>query len=180
MSPSPAQSLTQTPITAGDNWFDGVFSSLVAAFWRAAVPPAETQAESLFLETMLGQRSHPGVHILDVMCGSGRLALPMGRLGYRVTGIDLSQAMIDESLADPLPDNVSLICADMRSLTGESVFDGAYCFGNSWGYIDHRDLVEFLSRLYRCLRPGTRFVIETGAIAESLLPGFSTRYPHVD
>ena len=172
MSPSPAQHQSPTPIHAGDNWFDGAFSSLVAQFWRAAVPPAETQAESLFLETMLGQRSDPGVHLLDIMCGSGRLARPMGRLGYRVTGIDLSQAMIDEALVDPLPDRVSLIRADMRSLSGEAVFDGAYCFGNSWGYIDHADTVDFLARLNRCLRAGARFVIETGAIAESLLPDF--------
>jgi SAM-dependent methyltransferase len=60
---------------------------------------------------------------------------------------------------------------DMRELKLEpSTFDGAFCFGNSFGYLDHTGVGSFLSALARALKPGAKFVIETGMTAESILP----------
>jgi len=41
----------------------------------------------------------PPARILDVPCGTGRLSLPMSQQGYQVTGVDLSQAMLNQTLA---------------------------------------------------------------------------------
>jgi hypothetical protein len=51
-------------------------------------------------------------------------------------------------------------------------FDGAYCFGNSFAYLDHDLTLEFLRRMADCVRPGGRFLLETGTAAECLLPSF--------
>jgi len=158
------------PLTARPDWYRTAFSSLVADFWRIAVPAAETQAEVLFLETMLGPPK--GRRLLDVMCGSARLARPLAVKGYRVTGLDVSQAMLDDAGREPLPPGLDLICRDMRELDDVGLYGGAYCFGNSFGYIAHEDTVDFLTRLHGALIQGARFVIETGAIAESLLCDF--------
>ncbi len=65
---------------------------------------------------------------------------------------------------------IELIRHDMRELTLDRAFDGAYCFGNSFGYLDHAGTVEFLCGLGAALRPGARFVLDTGMAAESILP----------
>jgi len=65
---------------------------------------------------------------------------------------------------------VEWLLAEMRDLPGGADFDGAYCFGNSFGYLDHAGTCDFLAALSGCLRPGARFVLDTGVAAESLLP----------
>jgi hypothetical protein len=63
----------------------------------------------------------------------------------------------------------------MRQLPADEPFDGAICLGNSLGYIDHDGTKTFLTRLAGALRPGARLVLESGAIAESMLPNLKPR-----
>src|SRR4029077_11754644 len=59
----------------------------------------------------------------------------------------------------------------MRALELEgSAFEGAFCFGNSFGYLDHSGVASFLSALAAALKPGSKLVIESGVCAESILP----------
>ncbi|MBN2554322.1 MAG: methyltransferase domain-containing protein [Anaerolineales bacterium] len=53
-----------------------------------------TADEVDFLEVILNQR-HWGT-VLGIGCGTGRHALELARRGYKVTGVDLSEAMIDQ------------------------------------------------------------------------------------
>jgi hypothetical protein len=63
----------------------------------------------------------------------------------------------------------------VRNLRLDAEFDGAFCMGNAFGYFGFRDLGAFVHGLSRALRPGARFVIETGTVAEVLLPGLRER-----
>src|SRR5260370_42576898 len=63
----------------------------------------------------------------------------------------------------------------MRDLPWPGEFDGAYCFGNSFGYLRDGENADFLRAAARCLKPGARLLIETGIAAESLLPAFHER-----
>src|SRR5262249_51451221 len=47
--------------------------------------------------------------------------------------------------------------------------------GNSFGYFELADTKKFLRGLARSLKPGAHFVIESGCVAESLLPNFKER-----
>jgi len=58
----------------------------------------------------------------------------------------------------------------MCELTWESEFHGAYCFGNSFCYLDHSRVRTFLAGISASLCPGGRLVIDTGMAAESILP----------
>jgi len=67
----------------------------------------------------------------------------------------------------------------MRDLPWPEAFDGAYCFGNSFGYLDDEGNAAFLEAVAIALKPGARFVLDTGYIAETLLPVLQERawYP---
>ena len=75
-------------------------------------------------------------------------------------------------------DSVEFVLGDMRRIEGEAIYDGAFCFGNSFGFLEYADMESFLSGVARALKPGARFVIETGMAAESILPKFEAESSH--
>jgi len=48
-------------------------------------------------------------------------------------------------------------------------FDGAYCWGKSFGYFPHAEMSSFTAGIAQRLAPGARFVLDTATCAESLL-----------
>jgi hypothetical protein len=67
----------------------------------------------------------------------------------------------------------------MRQLPWHLEFDAAICLGNSFGYLEHDDTLDFLRAVARALQPGGRFLLETGAAAECLLPHLEMRTEYV-
>ena len=55
--------------------------------------------------------------VLELACGTGRVAIPLAKAGLRVTGIDLSRGMLDEARRKAVAEGVSAtwIEADMRA-----------------------------------------------------------------
>ncbi|HCH80516.1 MAG TPA: class I SAM-dependent methyltransferase, partial [Acidimicrobiaceae bacterium] len=64
----------------------------------------------------------PGARILDVGCGPGRHAHELGRRGFVVHGVDISQTFIDVALADA-PPGVTFERLDARAMTFNAEFD---------------------------------------------------------
>jgi len=147
-------------------WFETFFQGPAVDFWTRAMTPALTLADVDFLEKTFGVQ--PGSRLLDVPCGNGRHSIELSRRGYRTTGIDLSDEFLAAARAELDADWRK---GDMRALQLEpSSFDGAFCFGNSFGYLDHAGVPAFLSALAGALKPAARLVIETSMTAESILP----------
>jgi SAM-dependent methyltransferase len=153
-----------------NEWFEDFFYGLAVDFWVAVAPSAD--ADLPFLEKAFGA---PGGAILDVACGAGRHSIALARRGYDVTGVDLSTTCLDEALrrSEGLP--IEWHHGDMRELPWREHFDGALCFGNSFGYCDRDGTRAFVRTLAASLKPGAAFVLETGATAESLLPSLQAR-----
>jgi SAM-dependent methyltransferase len=151
-------------------WYQSFFTSLALDFWRAAVPPEATLNEVGFLVHELGVS--PPARLLDLPSGLGRHALALASNGYRVTGIDLSPEAVSAAKEEALTRGatVSFLLGDMRNPPPGGPYDGAYCFGNSFGYLSHREMTAFTHNVFHALRPGGRWAIDTGIAAESLLP----------
>ena len=154
-------------------WFEEFFSGLALEVWRRAKSPEQTRTEADFLAAVLG--ADEGGHVLDVPCGDGRLAFELARRGFRTTGVDLSAEIIAEAEAGQNAGATEWLRGDMRRLDWEHAFDGAYCFGDSFGYFPRGECLAFLASLCRALKPGARFVLDTSLAAESLLPGLEER-----
>ena len=154
------------------NWWENFFHGVALDFWRAVVSEEQTRAEGDFIQRQL--QLSPGARVLDVPCGNGRLSIELARRGFQLTGVDIAREFIDEakmkSSAGGIP--VEWHECDMRNLPWTGKFAGAFCFGNSFGYLDDQGNADFLKAVANALRPGAKFIIDSGAIAECLLPVF--------
>lgn len=155
------------------DWWKEFFHGLALDFWRAAMTDALTQNQADFLAKTL--QAPAGGRILDVPCGNGRLSAALARRGYAMTGIDIAVEFIEEARTNAA---VEWVCGDMRDLPGPATFDAAFCWGNSFGYLDDQGNIEFLRAVHRALKPGARFAIEAGAIAEALYPRLEAEATH--
>jgi SAM-dependent methyltransferase len=149
------------------NWWETFFEGVAVEMWLKAVPEAHTAREADALVRDL--RVPAGAELLDVPCGAGRLALPLAGRGFRLTGVDLSaESLAHARAADPAR-AVTWEQRDMRALSWPGRFDGAFCLGNSFGYMSDDENLEFLRAVARSLKQGARFVLETPMIIENLL-----------
>jgi SAM-dependent methyltransferase len=156
-------------------WWEDFFSRIVLDFWKEVCDEPLTKAEADFILELLSVPQ--GAAILDVPCGEGRLACEMASRGYSLTGVDFSHHFLDEgrSRAAEQGLNIRWERRDMRELSWPGAFDGAFCFGNSFGYLDDKGNAEFLRAVHRTLKPGARFVLDAGVTMETLLPRLRER-----
>jgi len=162
-------------LNAQTDWWKNFFSGLVVDFWRAVMPAETTRAEADFLEKHLAVG--PGARLLDVPCGDGRLSLELAARGYRMTGVDLSLDFLAAAreTASRRGAAIEFRQSDMRDLPWTAEFHGAFCAGNSFGYFNDAGNAEFLKAIPRTLRPGGRFILDSGWVAESLFGNFRER-----
>jgi SAM-dependent methyltransferase len=79
--------------------------------------------------------------LLELGCGTGRVALPLAEAGYQVVGIDRSQGMLDVAArhvaSGRLGDKITLVHADMRRLAGvpPGPYGLAFCAINTFAYL---------------------------------------------
>jgi SAM-dependent methyltransferase len=157
-----------------ENWWKDFFSGMFVEVWLRAGSLMPTAAEADFIEKMLSAPN--AAKLLDVPCGAGRLALELAARGYEVTGADLSAEFLVEATRRAQSRGLTLTWhhGEMRRLPWQDVFDGAFCFGNSFGYLDDEGDADFLRAVAGALKPGSRFVLDTKS-AETIFPRFHER-----
>ncbi len=153
-----------------DNWYETFFSGINCEMWEKAIPKDWTEKEASFLMDVMNIKR--GASILDIPCGTGRLAVSLARKGFNVTGVDISEEFIKGLNQRVKEDNLSIqvIQGNILSFELTGSFDGAYCLGNSFEYFDYEGMKVFVKKVAACLKPGSRFIINSGMVAESILP----------
>ena len=159
-------------IDINNEWYVNFFSGLTCEMWEKAATTEWTKNEVDFLIDTLAIKL--GDHILDIPCGFGRHTIELAKRGFRMTGIDISaeyiQKLNEQVDAEKLP--VQVIQGDVLTTKPGHSFDGAYCLGNSFGYVDYAGMTAFVKNVADALKPGAHFVINSGMVAESILPNF--------
>ncbi len=153
-------------MTDSSDWTTDFFSGLIVEVQRRI--PQQTAQEIEFLTRALEPKR--GERLLDVPCGNGRLAIALAERGLDATGVDGSAELLDDGRKDAAQRRLAtkFELGDMRQLPWASEFDHAICFGNSFGYFGEEGNREFLRGVYRTLKPGGRFVLETRFVSESV------------
>lgn len=80
--------------------YNASFARVYNLRWIHFAQNAAPKLRAFYESTPLGQENH---HLLDLCCGTGQLALHFLDNGYQVTGLDLSDAMLDYARASAAP-----------------------------------------------------------------------------
>ncbi|HEY0510376.1 MAG TPA: class I SAM-dependent methyltransferase [Thermoanaerobaculia bacterium] len=109
----------------------------------------------------------PGGRVLELCCGTGRVSIPLARGGFRVTGVDLSAAMLDrfrENLgreAAEVAARISLVHADIARLDlGETFALALIPFNSLLCLTRFEDQCAALAAAARHLAPGGRLAVD--------------------
>lgn len=153
-----------------NEWFKDFFTGVVVRSWEGAMPAEQTARETAFLLERLGLE--PGGRVVDIHCGDGRHTLGLAAAGLCVTGVDLSEELLGRAGQKARQAGLQATWhhADSREELPFEPFDGAICMGNSFGYLDAGGMKQLIANIVRSLRPRARWVIDSGMIAESILP----------
>lgn len=157
-----------------DNWYENFFQGINCEIWEKAIPTAITIQEVDFLIGELNLQG--GEHLLDVPCGFGRHSIELAKRGFRVTGIDISETFIasfrNSIISENLP--IQVMQADILRVELPDTYSGALCLGNSFGYFSIDKMKLFVEKVSLSLKARSRFIINSGMVAESILPNFLT------
>jgi SAM-dependent methyltransferase len=102
--------------------------------------------------------------LIDLGCGTGRLAVPFARRGFRAVAVDLSEEMLRVAGEKAAAAGVAVhrVQANLVELDGlrDGTFDYAACLFSTLGMVaGARERRRAISHVYRLLRPGGRFVL---------------------
>jgi SAM-dependent methyltransferase len=128
--------------------------------------------------------AHAPLRVLELACGTGRLTLPLARLGVadEVVGVDTSAAFLaraGDRLADEASDvrrAVRFVAGDMRAPAVDGPFELVLVPFNSLAYLATRaDRLQALGAIRALLAPGGRFGFDLlqpryDFLAEAVLP----------
>lgn len=106
-----------------------------------------------------------GNRLLDVGCGTGLSFIPMLARGWRVTGCDISPAMLDIA-GSKAGGDVKLVTADMRELPEMGQFDLVWAVNDAINYLlSVEELEATLAGMRRNLAPGGMALFDVNALA---------------
>jgi SAM-dependent methyltransferase len=125
----------------------------------------DTHAEVQFLIEHLTLQ--PGMHLLDVGCGTGRHSIELARRGLNVTGIDLSQGMLQQPRTAAQQAGVScrFIQSDAAAYQPDRTYDAVICLcEGAFGLLGrHEDPItrdlDILRMIAAALIPGGQFML---------------------
>ena len=142
----------------GDPYFERVAERLGSAYLRYSFTKGTGQ-EVRFLVDLLDLPQ--GARVLDVGCGPGRHAVELARLGYAVTGIDISRRFLDVAAERAREAGVtaSFFQVDARQMPFDDEFEAviSLCQGG-FGLMGSDDGLV-LRRIAEAARSGGRVVL---------------------
>ena len=122
------------------------------------------EKECDFLEEIFRKYSTFMPHrILDGGCGTGSHAVPLAKRGYEITGIDLSEEMINvaKEKAKRNGANIEFQTMDLRTFQLNKKFDAAICMFAVINYLtNNNDLPKTISNIRSHIKKNSLFIFD--------------------
>ena len=125
------------------------------------------EEDAVAISAYLSEKGFKNCRILDVPCGIGRVAIPLARLGFSVTGLDLSPHLVSvaqkRTIAHKLAtDRAKFTVGDMHELGSRfepGSFDAVLNVFTSIGYGSEEDDLTFFREARVAVRKGGMLLI---------------------
>lgn len=136
------------------NWFDSPYYDLL-------YKERDQEEADMFIDNLVKHLSPPKQSImLDLACGKGRYSVALNRMGYNVTGIDLSQRKIEAAKLH-LNSGLAFAVNDMRVPLEPNKYDYVFNLFTSFGYFDNEEENKIvLVNVFNSLKKGGVFVLD--------------------
>ena len=110
--------------------------------------------------------AHPGDRVLELLCGSGRFLVPFVQRGFDITGVDLSQEMLEKLLQKYPAAKVHRCSAD--AFESEERFDYIFISSGSVSLFTDPALCQrVLQKAHDLLAPGGVFVFAVDTVSSA-------------
>jgi 2-polyprenyl-3-methyl-5-hydroxy-6-metoxy-1,4-benzoquinol methylase len=143
-------------------WYEALFENYANRYEKEVFVKG-TIGECDFIEQELNHDK--SLKILDVGCGTGRHAIELALRGYNLTGIDLSESMLQKAEEKAAAQNVRIDFRqhDARNLPFEKEFDVAIMLCEGGFPLMETDEMNFdiLKNVTRALKDKAKFVFTT-------------------
>ena len=136
--------MSNTSVKKSENWFNTWFDS---PYYHILYKNRNEEEAQGFMDNITHYLNMPeNGTILDLACGKGRHSIYLNKLGYQVTGVDLSENSI--AIANQSSNaTLQFKTHDMREQLNEN-FDGVFNLFTSFGYFDtHEDNIKTLKAI---------------------------------
>jgi predicted TPR repeat methyltransferase len=145
------------------------YSRLAGVYDEIVVDPCHGRLAS-FLDELWSADAEGVRSVLDLCCGTGLLAGELIARGYRVVGVDASEAMLAVA-RKRLGREAALSRMTLPDLTLEGVFDAAVCTLDGFNYLTPEELGLTMAAVADRLRPAGWLVFDlhTDAMMEFTL-----------
>jgi SAM-dependent methyltransferase len=139
---------------------EGLFDEDYLYFYEGVLSDARSDADVELIWRLLDLQ--PGMRVLDLACGHGRIANRIAARGCQVTGLDATPLFLDHARRDAAQRGVSVdyLDGDMRSLPWTRHFDRVINWFTAFGYFDDPGNRQVLTEIARVLKPGGRVVLD--------------------
>ena len=139
-------------------WYSEIFNE----DWLRTTPPPppdQVRREVQFIEDCL--RPTADSQVLEVGCGAGQHSIELARLGFKVTGYDMSLQLLIQAaeLAQREGLQVDFLQGDFKEVNLEDRFDAAFCTFTRFGYFNDDNNRKMIESINRALKVGGRFLL---------------------
>ena len=99
------------------------------------------------IDLWVGQARNYGGPVLELACGTGRIAIPLAKEGFDVTGVDLAESMLEQARENSRAEglNVRWVQSDMRDFSLGTTYPLIICPSQSMSRL------LFVEDVERCL-----------------------------
>lgn len=108
-----------------------------------------------------------GTRLLDLACGTGSISIPLAKMGFHVTGVDLSPEMLSVADEKARMENLPLTFLEMNmsELSGIGLFDYIVCFCDSINYLENeKEVMATFKGVYDSLEKDGYFMFDVHSI----------------
>ena len=119
------------------------------------------QAETNYIDELIRKySSQPVTTVLNLGCGTGKHDLFLAKKGYQITGVDLSDDMLDIARQSAIP-GANFYQGDIRTLRLNKTFDAVISLFHVMSYqVTWQDLLDAFTTAKAHLNPGGIFIFD--------------------
>lgn len=146
-------------------WSDPHYVGYYTDMMKERYPENQTEREVNFIEKVIDL--HRGAKILDACSGCGRHAISLAKRGYNVTGVDLSEELVNQSISrknkKQLSGSVEFYQGDITRLSELNLgndFECVICMASLGYNMTDQDIKATLAEMRSALKEGGWLLID--------------------